>query len=501
MKHSRSLSIPYILDEDEEMLLDDSDKALLKRFATDSFFELKGDVGKGSNNCAYFVHDSDGNRQVLRIALLPDLPMNESVVRHNKKIVRGLEMVHAFQSYKYLLGPSLLKEESKYLLVNASDLQTYVYGQICEEVMDKYQRIKQIQKDDPKFNNQFALQHLEYLEGGEFKNEAQQGNERLFLFSIFSLVWFLCMSQKTFDFRHRDLKASNVIFRRTNTTRRYNFELSDKNLYFHFESPIVPVVIDYDFATTFEAESPDDRYATGTDYAAPPDALIRRITLLMGGFYTLKPHEKSYDWWGLGVCILELVHFGLINFFSKEADWFAKNLQKILGTKNDSVYWSGRGLFFASCLASIFSRSGPFVRPPPEWYLYGREFFPDNTPVVRMDKNAEYKMLKKWFDDLFRKKNWIAVLLNRFLNWDPSVRDNNGDPMEHLLYFEIMAEQQRRPGVFYEFRSTSKPTRIILDGYPLLKSDLCSNCVEKSQFLCTCCKELFCSKECQKKKH
>lgn len=507
MKHTRSSSIPYVLDEDEELLLNDSDKSLLKRYASDDkpVFTLKGDVGAGSNNCAHFVHDEDGRRQVLRIAFLPDITHIAGITQHNKKIMRGLEMVNAFQNYKALLGPSLLKEESKYRLIKATELSRYVNGNICEKVMQRYQMVRGIQHyADDMFNNQFALQHLEYLSGGEFNNEAQKGNESLFLFSVFSLIWFLSMAQKAFDFRHHDLKASNIIFRRTERVQQYTFELTDKQLYFHFESTIVPVIIDYDFATTINAQDNVDRIATGTAYSAPPDALMRKI-ISENSFqpYGFKQSETAYDWWGLGICILELVHAGVHKFFAKESAWFADNLLKNIlwispSNKNyDSIYWSARALFYSSCLSSIFSRTAPFVRPPSDWYPFARQLFPDNTPVVRMDHNSDYNMLRTWFNDLFRKKNWIAMLLHRFLNWDPSVRDNNGNPIEHLLYFEIMAEQQRRPGVLYEFRANINQEPIPLEGYPLLATQVCSFCkVGKPMFVCTCCKKLVCEKKC-----
>lgn len=501
MKHTRSSSLPYVLDEDEELLLDDSDKTLLKRYASsEAVFTLKGDVGEGSNNCAHFVHDEDGRRQVLRIALLPDLPTDLNTVRHNKKIVRGLEMVHAFQNYKSLLGPSLLKEESTYLLVKASELRKYVLGDICKKVMSYYEYVRKEQNyQDNKFNNQFALQHLEYLSGGEFD---KQGNDNLALFYAFSLIWFLSMAQKAFGFRHHDLKASNIIFRRTNTLQQYTFELTDRQLYFHFESPIVPVIIDYDFATTTNATDALDRNAAGTEYSAPPDVLIRRLCKLIRWEYTLVQSETSYDWWGLGICLLEMLRPGVKYLFLKEGDWFANNFLKNFSFApksriGESVYWAARALFFAYCLSSIFSRTGPFVRPPSDFYLYGRELFPDDSRVMRMDHNVDYVALKKWFEDLFRKHDWKAELLHRLLHWNPSERDNDGNPTQYLLDFEMLAEQQRRPGILYEFRANINQAPIPLEGYPLLAMQVCSFCqVGKPMFVCTCCKKLVCSRTC-----
>ena len=187
----RSRSLPFVIDKDEELELDKNDKSLLKRLAAEPLFKILGDVGSGTFNCAHFIRDEDGNKQVLRIGFLPDIPNNLGALKHTQKIKRGLEMVHAFQAFRYLLGPSLLRELSKYLIIKEDEIEKYVnINSICKKVLDTAKGVQSSQKQKALesgdyFENNFALQHIEYLEGRDFLIDHQQGNEKYYAFYIF----------------------------------------------------------------------------------------------------------------------------------------------------------------------------------------------------------------------------------------------------------------------------------------------------------------------------
>lgn len=537
MKQTRPSPLPFVVDEDEELLLDDQDKALLKKLASDPFFELKGKLGAGTYNCAHLVHDADGNRQVLRVGFLPDLKDDLNSVKHNKMITRGLEMVHAFQSYKSLLGPSLLQEASKYRIIKESELQDYVYGSLCDEMMNgkvagvrNYQKQQQQQQEDNStttYENHFALQHLEYLAGGMFTYEAQLATQMVeqnsYLFMVFSLIWFLVMAQKSFSFRHRDLKADNIIMRKINDeqnpkrTKLFAFELRVKPQeawYFHFESKAVPVIIDFDFATTTETEDIRDKQVMGTAYTAPPDVILRRLCA-MHKFegYRIAQYEQGYDWWSLGICLLESILPGVIMFFRKECATFADKVALRLKLNDKSPLYQGtlrysEALFYGYCMASVFSGTSPSVKPPLEWYNGPKAFRITNEDNAMIYTNAQYFFLMDWFYEKVQNQVFIATFLSNMLHWDTARRDLGGDPMQYILYFEVAAEKQPRPGVNYEYKGVRRPKLVSLEAYPLLKASVCSSCFsqrEKQQqhqlFLCPCCKHIFCSEECQIKKH
>lgn len=513
----RSRSLPFIIDKDEELELDESDKSLLKRFAAEPLFKILGDVGSGTYNCAHFIRDSDGNKQVIRIAFLPDIPDDFGAFKHTQKIKRGLEMVHAFQAFQSLLGPSLLKELSKYLIIKEDKITEYVnVGSICEKVLDTTKKVKAIQKQKTfesgdYFENNYAIQHIEYLEGGDFLFGYQNQNTEYYVFYIFSLIWFMVMSQKAFGFRHRDLKSGNIIFRKTKTLTQYNFVLeSEKNQlrYYHFESQYVPVVIDYDFATTTESQDGFDRNVVGTRYSAPPDILLQELSEVFNRGYKKKIYQKSYDWWSLGVCILELHFKGAINFFKTECDAFARRISNGIGYKHRSqnLYWLSYSLFYSCCLASIFSDTGPSPLPPTGLYDNVEYFFGKTTQAmakISMYQNTEYEILKIWFKQN-ETKYFGAYFLSKLLHWDSHVRDLGGYPERYLTYFEeVKSTEQPRPNTRYEFRGSIRQDKIDLNTaqFPFLRANLCSNCFIESELMCSCCKNVFCSVECQKIKH
>ena len=517
MRRSRSVPL-FVINEDEELEINESDESLLKRLASQPFFQILGDVGSGTFNCAHFIRDSDGNKQVLRIGFLPDIPNNLGALKHTQKIKRGLEMVHVFQAFRPLLGPSLLIELSRYLIIEESKIREYVnINSICGTVRKTIEQVKSIQaqktfESGDYFENNYALQHIEYLEGGEFlAGDNQDQNTKYFAFYVFSLIWFMVMSQKAFGFRHRDLKSGNIIFRKTKTIVEYNFVLeSEKNQirYYHFESQYVPVIIDYDFATTTQSLDDFDRNVVGTHYSAPPDVLLKQLSEVFDQKYKKEIYQEAYDWWSLGVCILELHFKGAINFFKTNCDAFARRILNGIGyrRRSQSLYWLLYSLFYSCCLASIFSGTDPNPLPPAGLYDNVEYFFGktmQDMAEISMYLNPEYENLKIWFFQN-EKKYFSAYFLSKLLHWDPHVRDLGGRPEQYLTFFEILkSEDQPRPNTHYEFRGSIRQDKIDLDTtqFPFLRSNLCTNCFIESELMCSCCKNVFCSVECQKVKH
>jgi serine/threonine protein kinase len=426
-------------------------------------------------------------------------------------------MVHVFQAFRHLLGPSLLTELSKYLIVEESKIEKYVnINSICETVLKTIGQVKSIQaqktfESGDYFENNYALQHIEYLEGGEFLSGYQDKNTKYFAFYVFSLVWFMVMSRKAFGFRHRDLKSGNIIFRKTKTIVEYNFVLESKKnkmQYYHFESQYVPVIIDYDFATTTQSLNVVDRNVVGTRYSAPPDVLLEQLSEAFDQKYKKEMYQEAYDWWSLGVCILELHFRGAITFFQTECDAFAKRILSRIGYRyrSQDLYFLAYGLFYSCCLASIFSNTSSSPLPPTQWYDNVEYFFGktmQDMAEISMHRNPEYQMLQNWF--VQKKDTYFAVhFLSKLLHWDPHVRDLGGRPEKYLTYFKkLKSTEQPRPNARYEFRGSKRQAKIDLNTtqFPFLRTSLCSNCFIESKLMCSCCKNVFCSVECQKVKH
>ena len=161
-------------------------------------------LGSGTYNCAYYLTE-DNN--VLRIGFLPYSNTAASTI-----VKRGLEMVHVFQKFQNALGPSLLQEMTQYQIIDENDLDKHVEGDLCstiEETQNLPENIITPQQliHNPDAKNEFALQHIEFLSGGDFtytslkklraKSNTNMGKDDI-CFAAFSLLWFFFHVATTF---------------------------------------------------------------------------------------------------------------------------------------------------------------------------------------------------------------------------------------------------------------------------------------------------------------
>lgn len=489
----------------------------LKKSAAPTVFVLGRELGVGSYNCTFLL---DNGNEVLRMGFLPDV---KKYVEANKSVLRGLEIVHVFNSFESILGPSLLKEISNYRVIDEDELDKHVRGQLCEKIIESQNKYN---------NGRFALQHIEYLGGGLFNNKTYTTlvfTPEELCFSVFSLVWFFASSQQYFSFRHHDLKAGNLMLRNTTDAHLYHFTVDNTNTRYQFKSHVVPVVIDFDFATVYTSQSLDDRDAGGTEYTCSPDAAIFLLHLRNGIDYeppSLTYEDHAYDWWSIGVCILELVLpveklYGLFGSLYKP---FLDNAMQAVSFLDANDYEFNRrvlrGLFQSCCFAALVHESD--VRPPRTEH-YG--------PIATMDdvwygwtrqvrNHRDYKKMRRVLKQDIPMS--LLELLQKLLSWDPKERNAYGKPMELILkssYFDkyktAMGAPERQHADIHVYTGSNKVLleegkyldHIQVKDHPFLALRMCEVCdlTDVGQinplYMCQCCGKVVCGEACQSKIH
>lgn len=468
-------------EEEEEPVT----KRLLKSYNIVRF------IASGSYNCAHLVENEDGSFEVLRVAFLPmdpDMPDQSA----NERVRRGLEIVNIFQPFRNMLGPSLLKQTRPYELVGDMNEEGLCRGILQELAKAQHWHIPY----------EFAIQHLEYLDGGNFKSAANMTAEEAD-FCTFSLIWFFRQAQLNFDFRHRDLKPENIMLKHAFLAGGDLYEFyTDDNL-FQFVSTVVPVVIDYDFATVLTSERDSDKQVVGTRYTASPDSLI----YLLFDYVNIQvdPEEspasfQSYDWWSLGIVLFEVyatryllpierIDFHLNAICYKECMAYANRkivaFQKKfnegyeLPDKSDMTELF-RSIFFGAMIASIVHGSNNDTFGPPLEakvnYPFTKFFFYHNeqdATAIRMTR--AYRHLVGVFA-LFPK--YLKKTLRRLLSWYPEERRWPVEKYFEKLYAhgrdeDVMDDSQAVFTFSDEFDDARIFTRAIdVKKFPLLKNKI-----------------------------
>lgn len=518
MRRARSSTPPtrrnssWVLDENEEVIVDFPDEdsqELLKRYQGDQdVFQITGFIKKGAINCAHYVQNKSGQTHVLRVSYLPNWNVFDQI---NRRVLRGLQVLHLFQSYRGLLGPSLLEETSTFRVFAETEENRNFAGDICSDIRDTQEEMVQRKIK----GNRFALQHMEWLRGGVYEAatiEHEQFNKKERMFAIFSLIWFLSMAQQAWDFGHHDLKAENIVFRKTEEPRDYNFALDDRS-YFHFRSRFVPVIIDYDFATLNVTENALDRIEPGTPYSSSPDSLLYKICLINGAEYNVAYYRHAHDWWSLGICILELYVKNVHAAFEEQCIRFANVMMKYPPFAFEKkqikrTYLNLTAFYYSCCIAAVFAEGNEegIVQPPSEYYPYTEALFGDGKLITEAVTNSnDYKVLMEWKRD--PDNSPIVSMLSRLLHWNPTARNYNNRGFAHLARFTKHhgSHTPQLPLEAYEFKGSMKvEERQEWDTqtYPLLKSELCASCARvEGTYLCPCCNEVYCGADCQKSTH
>jgi len=558
-----------VLDSDENMIespkpkstfevqLSPAEQSSLDKFLAEAnrIFTLKRYISQGSFNCAHQI-DGPDRPEVIRIAYLPGYTLTsektgeiyhiggyENVENSNRRIIRGLEIVHLLnnkeKNFEQVIGPSLLREISPYRVFGEKYETLHFRGLLCntirESQMEHRNFLFDYTKNKPNFkaDSRFALQHVEFLNGGRMEydnlNEATD-YEKAFI--AFSLVWFFTTVSQLFGFRHRDLKSDNIMLRMTKTYEWFKFNWNNER-YFHFKTRVVPVVIDYDFASVNETESPQNRNAFANVGYRPFESYAIEIRRLLGqnpfrelyqknisnDFYEkanmndlvhFEVHQNGYDWWALGICLLDMYIKNALVLFRKETEEYVSFMQTKYQNSNWNEITQGKfytycnRIFYTACIASLFSQTGYIIRPPYTLYREsGAFFFPDNAPNVNMQNSTEFKNIYKNVRESLAQRDMVATLLQRLLNWDPSLRNQPN----HISIFFPMATNRPYKGEIYSYQAHPIPLeRFALynyRGYKNLKT--CVSCFISSKdttlYKCECCEQVFCGSKCQKVKH
>ncbi len=489
---------------------------------TQTEYEIVKFLSQGSYNCAHVICRNN-EQQVLRVALLPK---QEDDTTSNAMVKRGIQIVAVFQQYQDLLGPSLIieKAEHEFRAVKLAQLKLN-RDLLCSTIVELAEEL-----DEKEVPYEFAIQVIELLKGGAFTHDAfQKMNQDEHLFALFSLLWFFYNTHVRFDLRHHDVKADNIIMREFDEPKIFTFAISDR--LFVFESRFVPVVIDYDFATVFSTRDGEARNANGTPYTASPDATLRQIFKLLSSSVSEEEEDNdiagAYDWWSLGIAFLEFLlpdAFGTFNkrspvrgkpdvpvLFAKERAAYAwdvlERLPKVRGIPNAEV--ATQSMFtLLGCAVACLAAEGNTLVPPADCRAYReRDVFFDPTFMDAVLKTEEYASLRAAHA---RLPQGVRDVLRMLLSWYPERRSymtrsymflyepcfSRFEDPEHGLgdfHFECDIRGWMEDSVPYQ-------KAISLTAYPLLEA--CVSCgTRKNISACVCCDLIFCSEQCQDKRH
>lgn len=480
-------------------------------------FLLKKLLGAGTYNCAYYITEDE---TVLRIGFLPYSERETGII-----VKRGLEMVHVFQSFLHMLGPSLIEEVSKYQIIDANDLDKHVEGELCPSILTA-----QADPDNVGHPNEVALQHIEFLRGGIFTRASLKKNniriqKKELCFITFSLLWFFGMAQQLFSYRHHDLKGENMMIRITAEAKEYVFELPDPQgpnptKLYRFVSNIVPVVIDYDFASVYTTKGESSRNSGGTYYTRAPDSLLYSLYGEVRKPLDFPYNAHAYDYWSLGMCLLELMcdfTVPIYQLFDVEATEFAgavKDKSKFFPPRVTQEFL--RYFFYGLCFAAAVSKK-PYetsLEPPRE--LYGS--FVDEIGWDAWNTIIHESIDYKEVVDEFQKKipSQMRAIVRKLLSIDPTLRTANNNPMylitNSTFFDDNLYNPKKKEGRLVAYKGRNGPVlsdkallakdEAKLRGISFLEGALCASCQSVvPQFLCECCAKPFCGRGCQEKTH
>lgn len=483
-------------------------------------YDIIRPIGQGTFNCATLIRRSNGEKQVLRIALLPKEP---EATFANMKVKRGIQIVNIFQKVKGMLGPSLLieKEPFEFRSVKMSELRLD-QTKLCSKIIDEARTY-----DEQNVPYEFAIQVIEYLNAGFFNHDSflMMGAEE-HVFACFSLLWFMHHAQSKFDFGHHDLKPLNIVFKRTNVPQTFTFYI-ERN-HFVFKSKFVPVIIDYDFATVLTSRDPQDKHIMGTMTNVSPDALLREIQLRTETLDTVDPDIlAAHDWWSIGVALLQFslpsLNLGRdnVDLFPRERIAYQEHvmsklesLDNIFVIDDEATRLRVESVLLripAACALACLVSEGNTLVPPKDSPAYTlRNVFFANESAELLDAivaSRDFRWLREEYAKLPRELRDITRML---LSWYPEKRHYMNHPYMYLfeLYFrpyKILTDEPDAPGAFIGeamgLMEDDKYHNKIDDAtYPLLAA--CMTCgINSNIALCVCCDAIFCSTKCQDAHH
>jgi serine/threonine protein kinase len=258
------------------------------------------------------------------------------------------------------------------------------------------------------------------------------------------------------------------------------------NYCFSFFANKIPVIIDFDLSTV--GATLHSKTDTGTRYTAPPESILTK-NVLNPQFIELE--YFAYDYWSVGVCILETIDpkvWGLCSGF-RGASFHNEEIEYYL------MY----------CLLLTMAVTNNTVVDQ----LIPSIFFQYFTPNVR--KIVAKCIMSKEFNDFTDKilnnlHPTVVVLLTKLLSWTPEVRTQVHffDPCFHILRVNPFNRQVLEGEELYDLQ---RDVEIVNEeevrrDYQYIASK-CISCAEVKEDLkaCTCCAAMFCGEKCHAKMH
>lgn len=378
-------------------------------------------------------------------------------------LYRGRYTLTFLNRFKKQLGPSFVREiGSIRVFANMEELAKKYNVELCDKTLAQIGRYKSYYNES---GYSLVMQTMEKLGPRWDGTKAEE---------IFSLLWFFSTSQRWFRFLHHDLRKDNVLTRRYAQTQEFvfNLKLGEDMESWKIKANMLPVVIDFDFASTNLAQFEVDRDRLGSFQVAPPDALVREyvrdlqdanprravfesLAILDNFFQFGDTDENGYDLWSVGMIILEnlapvtipKIRNGLLVASHRFAQTVneriieEKGWRGLYGDYNDKVIAYLFCNTIISCLVAEPQGGVPrFIELPDYGFRYPGFFFNFETTIFTDDFIKNFRRDFHENDAVFGKHRKLIQYLMR---WDPQQRGTQG---------AVLLDFSRKKGdIFYDF--------------------------------------------------
>lgn len=234
-------------------------------------------LGVGGFNCAILT----SRNHVYRVRMIThkhQVPM----------VVRGNNILKHLNEQQSHLGPGVLKLFGSGQFVKSLSDSTYAFLNKEPDSECKEKLIDNFEEDYYYYYEQM----IEYINGSDLDTYIGKKNIPNTKEMSFMLIWFLQACQSLFQFQHRDIKPANILIKKLQAKKKFTF-VKDKVVY-ELETRYVPYLVDFDQAT-FSNSALQKEHQYWTLAYVPPELLIDK-----------KMNLFAYDWWSLGLTLLEM---------------------------------------------------------------------------------------------------------------------------------------------------------------------------------------------------
>jgi serine/threonine protein kinase len=340
----------------------------------------------------------------------------------------------------------------------------------------------------------------------------------------FLLFWTLYVFNTSFGFRHRDIKPKNIVVKKLDAPKTFQFRLGDNK--WSFETRYVPMLIDFGLASLVGSR-PSQRTAAGTIYYVPPEVLANMMWTEHRAF-SVPTHnfenEDAFDTWSLSLALLEVgtnypIMHTLVTLFARRGAKLVDSIFKDPKITRDTQLTYRYMIFLAIATlenalendpvpsANMFdSDSGVYSRLvlTPDAMTTIREFVRESDvtdqvkKLVRKLNNLEKPERSSWENIFSSLLSWEAegrVILNRrrFMQYYKMA-----DTLDESL--PIYSAKRRQPFSMQDNTSKNEALRRVVQNVPFIYSNIeCSMCENaQAETICSDCDQSLCS-ECQRR--